>query len=149
MTANIELTDEEETAYETYMVEQAEAEDRAHIAHHGVASFVARLRYEQAEAAAYEHCLVEAFENDPMTRYASLDAGEKRPMVDAARARCAQTGCPLCNQTVGCYVCTREAGGDPFAPDSTHPQRRVTSERTVNPADPTTALTLECGHTII
>jgi hypothetical protein len=142
-------TEQDEAAAEAYMIEQAEAEDAAHIEHYGVASFIAYLRYEQAQEAADANCLVVAFHNDPMTRYASLDSDEERPMVDAARARCALTGCPNCNRTVGCYACTREAGGDPFASDDTHPQRRVVSERTVNPADPTTALILECGHTII
>jgi hypothetical protein len=142
-------TEQDEAAAEAYMAAQAEAEDAAHIEHYGVASFIAYLRYEADQEAAYDRCLVVAFHNDPITRQASLDEGEKRPMVDDARARCALTGCPFCNRTVACYVCTREAGGDPFAPDDTHPQRRVVSERTVNPADPTTALTLECGHTII
>lgn len=131
------MTPEPLTAEDAYYEAQAGPVDPAEAAHY------------EAQEAADANCLVVAFHDDPITRSASLDEGEERPMVDAARKACAERGCPNCNRTVGCYVCTREAGGDPFAADDTHPQRRVVSERTVNPADPTTALTLECGHTII
>jgi hypothetical protein len=105
--------------------------------------------YWQAEAEAEANCLVAAFHRDPITRSAGLDADEERPIVRAARERCAAAGCPRCNQTAGCYDCAREAGGDPFAPDDQLPQRRIVGERTVNAADPTTMLELACGHSII
>lgn len=52
-------------------------------------------------------------------------------------------------RTIGCYACTREAGGDPMASDDQHPQRKVLSAYTTNSSDPTEVLRLECGHDII
>lgn len=126
-----------------------EAQEVALVAAHGICSYIAYLRHYQAEAEAYEACLVEQFHADPITRFAGLDAAEKRPTVRQLRARCAGQGCPLCGRTVGCYSCAREQGGDPFAPDDQLPQQRIVDEFTTNPADPTTAYVLACGHSVI
>jgi hypothetical protein len=51
---------------------------------------------------------------------------------------------------LGCYSCTRKAGGDPFAPDSEHPRRKVVRSFTIEEhRDPTAAYELDCGHSII
>jgi hypothetical protein len=136
---------DEAAAYEA----MAEAQDAAQVEAHGVAAFIAYLRCEEAEYEARAACLVEGFHADPITRSASLDADEKRPITRRLRDECAGRGCPLCNRTAGCYSCAREAGGDPFAPEDQLPQQRIVDEFTTNPADPTTAYTLACGHTII
>ena len=126
------------------------AQDAALVEAHGVAAFMAYLRYEQEEAAAYEACLVQGFHDDPITRSASLDAEERRPIVRDLRARCAAQGCPLCNRTAGCYSCHQAAGGSVMEQDQAKlPQVQILEERTVNPADPTTLLVLACGHSII
>lgn len=126
-----------------------EAQEEALVAAHGICGYIAYLLHYQAEAEAYEACLVNQFHDDPITRFAGLDEGEKRPTVRQLRARCAEAGCPLCGRTVGCYSCAREAGGDPFGPEDQLPQQRIVDEFTTNPADPTTAYVLACGHTII
>jgi hypothetical protein len=143
--AQLTHLDAEEAAYEA----MALAQDAAQVEAHGVAAFIAYLQAEEAHYQAQAACLVEGFHADPITRSASLDGEEKRPIVRALRERCAAQGCPLCNRTAGCYSCAREAGGDPFAPEDQLPQQRIVDEFTTNPADPTTAYTLACGHSII
>lgn len=99
--------------------------------------------------AALERCLVAQFHSDPITRAASLDEAETRPILRPLREQCAAKGCPFCGATAGCYFCHQEAGGNVMDPPERLPQRRIVDERTVNPADPTTLLELACGHSII
>jgi hypothetical protein len=140
----------EQAEEEAYWQAQADAEREQYVAAYGQEAWDAEERHYQEQAEAEANCLVAAFHNDPITRSAGLDADEERPIVDAARQECAERGCPLCNETAGCYVCHGEAGGSVMEQDQAKlPQRRIVSERTVNPADPTTMLTLACGHSII
>lgn len=86
----------EDAELDAYLEAQELAEATAYILHYGIASYVARLRYEEAEVAAYDACLVAGFAEDPITRSASFDGYEMAGMVSPIRAKCAEAGCRLC-----------------------------------------------------
>lgn len=74
-------------------------------------------------------------------RVSSVTSDLEREMTAVDR-----TGRPT---MLGCYLCTRDTGGDPHAPDSEHPQRTVVDSFTSGGSDPTEIYILECGHKII
>jgi hypothetical protein len=92
-----------EAEIDAYLEAQDLAEATAYVRHYGIASYIARLRYEEEEAALYDACRVTSFQDDPITRSASFDsyelAGLTAPMVTADAA-------------AGCLLCQRELAAD-------------------------------------
>lgn len=87
-----------EDEMDAYMEAQDLAEGAAYIRHYGIASYVARLRYEEEMDKAYAACRVASFYDDPITRSASFDGYEMAGMTRPIREADARDGCVLCQQ---------------------------------------------------
>jgi hypothetical protein len=87
-----------EAEMDAYLEEQELAEAGAYIRHYGLASYVARLRFEAEEEALYAACRAMAAMDDPITRSASFDAYEMAGIVGPIRRADAEAGCVLCQR---------------------------------------------------